>query len=500
MSILTKCKRCGLLFDYDCLLLKHLKKEIICKPKVNNISRDILIEEINNKKPSIIINDKKVYVCKFCNKVFNSNTSKNRHMKTCKFNQSKNSNINNSLNTNISGYNNPNNSNINGSSNNINNSKNDSHDTNLNNCPISINNNTNTNNNIKLDSHNLLNAYISANNLGTLFKPFPSYTIGHILQNMFAILNDTIKKCKKEDHSKQPTQDSRYNLVLEIFKEIMKADDIQTKNMYINNIEDTIAFCCIEGQFYTIGINELFDIICHHLPNIITQLKKTKDQYNGMDKDDKDYTEFANSNFKEFVNNSKTDKTHLKEEIIKCIYNNKFALEKLINSSNPIDEFNKNAYKIIKIESPAINKLRKRYGFKPNNNENEETIFINDKDIKHRKNNSIKINIEENNEELDDEPIIINYENTINKYLADGKICYKTQYNGVDIWYNEKSEIGCLYIDKRHNLMPIDELKKIINNMINGTLRIYNGTQVNTEEPINNDDSIDNGFLSDDNY
>ncbi len=49
-------------------------------------------------------------------------------------------------------------------------------------------------------------------------------------------------------------------------------------------------------------------------------------------------------------------------------------------------------------------------------------------------------------------------------------------------------------------LMPIDELKKIINNMINGTLRINNGTQVNTEEPINNDDVIDNDFVSDDNY
>ncbi len=363
------------------------------------------------------------------------------------------------------------------------------------------------NNNNEFDNYNMLNAFISNNNLGTLFKPFYSYTIGHIFKNFFEKLNEIIQKCKKEDYSNREIQDSQYNFVLEIFKEIINVDDIQAKNIYINNIDDKKIFILIEGQFYELNIKHFFYIIYDIIIEIINFIIKSIKKYIFFNKNENEnlnlyfefikYIKLENYKFKEFINNSKTDKTHLNKEIIKCIYNNKFALEKLINSSNPISEFDKNSYKIVSIITPDINKLRKKYRFKPINAENIITIYVNNTDIIGLYNTSIKLSIE--NEELDDEPIEIDYEKTTKKYLPDSGICYKTTYKGVEIWYNEKSEIGCLYVDKRFNLISIDELKKIINNMINGTLRINNGTQVNTDAPINND-VIDNGFDSDNNY
>ena len=55
------------------------------------------------------------------------------------------------------------------------------------------------------------------------------------------------------------------------------------------------------------------------------------------------------------------------------------------------------------------------------------------------------------------------YNNTQNKRFPDGKICYTTIYKGVDIWYHEECELGCFVGDIKLNLIPIDELKFIIN-------------------------------------
>ncbi len=501
---MVSCKRCGKNFKYDHQLIYHLCRAYKCTPILSNIDTQILLDEIKNNKSTKIVNNQKVYCCQNCKKIFNSCSSKSRHLKTCKL---KETNKNNTT-INDNSINNNNSTNNSGNDNSSNNNSTNNTNTNSNNNSNNINNSTNIHDNstqnitnnttIKLDSLGLLNSFISNNNLGASFKSFPTYTIGHLYKDMFNLINKIIKKCKIDDISKEKAYQSKFNLVLEIFKEIMAVDDIQTKNMYINNINDSIAFCLLDGQFYTIHVNDLFEIICEHLPIIVDYLKKTKDQYNGMNKDDKDYTEFANENFKEFINNKNSDKTYLKQEIIKCIYNNKKALEKLINISEPIGEFNKNYFKTLSLHQNKVNNLRKRCGLKSKTTENHDEINVNTKDKKYRNKTSIKLNDNDENTNIDnDDKIIIDYNNTQNKRFPDGKICYTTIYKGVDIWYHEECELGCFVGDKKLNLIPVEELKFIINNIINKTKNYQNSEQVNIEEPVELTDIEDDSNYSD---
>ncbi len=71
-------------------LIRHLKSNNKCQPSLSNIDTDILINEINNKKPTKIIDGKKVFICNYCNKVYQSAKGKSIHTKTCKLNKNSN--------------------------------------------------------------------------------------------------------------------------------------------------------------------------------------------------------------------------------------------------------------------------------------------------------------------------------------------------------------------------------------------------------------------------
>ncbi len=84
------CKRCGKGFEFNYSLIRHLKSNNKCQPSLSNIDTDILINEINNKKPTKIIDGKKIFICNYCNKVYQSAKGKSIHTKTCKLNKNSN--------------------------------------------------------------------------------------------------------------------------------------------------------------------------------------------------------------------------------------------------------------------------------------------------------------------------------------------------------------------------------------------------------------------------
>ncbi len=110
------CKRCGKSFQYDNLLKRHLNNKILCGPLFSNISIDVLLQELIYKKPTHIINNKKYYICKYCNKHLTTAAGKSFHQKNCKMNKDNknaiyNSIINNTDNS-VNIQNNTNNNNI----------------------------------------------------------------------------------------------------------------------------------------------------------------------------------------------------------------------------------------------------------------------------------------------------------------------------------------------------------------------------------------------------
>ena len=77
--MIYNCERCGYSTDFKQSLKNHLNRTIKCRPVLVDKSVDILLEQLNHKDYNDI-----TYKCDFCNKCFNSCSSKSRHKKTCK--------------------------------------------------------------------------------------------------------------------------------------------------------------------------------------------------------------------------------------------------------------------------------------------------------------------------------------------------------------------------------------------------------------------------------
>ncbi len=491
------CKRCGFENKYKCRIINHLKSKKPCSTILSNIDRELLINILNQDKATMEIDNKKVFICKYCKKVYKSAEGKSRHSKKCKdkFNNNLNNTINDSSNNSINIINNDsfnNTINNNDSSNNIINNKDSSNNiinnndlsTNItNNNDQSINTNTNimnnsnnttnntTNNNIKNLNNNFNNNNININDVNNLnafleyhkinLFSFPTYSIGFLVEKNFKSFLKQINKSRQEDLNPETAFRSNYNFIMNIFKEILLVDDIRTKNLYINELTDNHAYCLIERKFYKISLEDLFNIIFSHMPNIIFYLLKLKDTFNGLDDNDKKYAKDACINFEYFLENS--DKTEFKKIIVDCIYNNKLILQDLLNSAKPQEALNKNNDKTLAINSRIINNLRKKLGIKPIDLIKNDILTMKEKDIKTRFKNSIKIH--ENNNDLDNE-IYIDYDNTETKHFSDGTICYKTTYRGFDIWFNETHNIGAICSKNDHTLYSKETLEKHIDYMI----------------------------------
>jgi hypothetical protein len=73
------CKRCGYETDHKHCMKNHYNRLNVCKAKYENINIESLLDILNNK-----LYNEKTFECKYCNRLFNSCSSKSRHKKTCK--------------------------------------------------------------------------------------------------------------------------------------------------------------------------------------------------------------------------------------------------------------------------------------------------------------------------------------------------------------------------------------------------------------------------------
>jgi hypothetical protein len=75
------CKRCGYETNLKSNLKIHLTSKKECTIKLEDINREILLNELNKKE--------KHYICKSCNKEFNNRQNKWKHEKICKISEKK---------------------------------------------------------------------------------------------------------------------------------------------------------------------------------------------------------------------------------------------------------------------------------------------------------------------------------------------------------------------------------------------------------------------------
>jgi hypothetical protein len=73
------CKRCNIKFSSKPRLKTHLQRKNICTFIETDCDRNLLIEELYERK----LNDK-TYTCEYCNKQFNHASTKSQHKKICK--------------------------------------------------------------------------------------------------------------------------------------------------------------------------------------------------------------------------------------------------------------------------------------------------------------------------------------------------------------------------------------------------------------------------------
>jgi hypothetical protein len=454
-----KCDRCGRKFFYKSKLIRHLNNIIPCLDILSDKNIDMYKEELDEDTITIMLDGKKYYKCKFCKRVYKSASSKSLHQKKCELDKVKTNE--DSIINNGTIYNN----NIN----NINNG-------------IINNNNNNINNEVLIANGNELNeinTLISYHGLANRFFSFPTYTMGHLLEKDHKLFKKSIKKCKKEDLDPSTSHRSEYSLILDLFKEILSVDDIRTKNTFIKEINDNIAYCLLDGKFYSIHTEDLFKIFFQHLPHLVNQIKKIKDSFNGMERDDKDYVEFSCERFKNFINSE--DKTIFKREILNCIYNNKLFLKEVLNSAKPLDKIKNEKRKTINYSSNLLNRFRKYYDLPVIDTDINTTFMLKDKDIKFR-NNTTNSNLSFTIEDYNNDPIIIDYYET--KTISDGYVLYKAKYNGFDLWYNDIHEVGLISIVDETELIPKKDLCNLIDSFINST-QVFK--KKDTNEIVNTD-------------
>jgi hypothetical protein len=76
------CKRCGYESEYKHCLQNHLKRKTPCEITNEDISIDILLDELSESKDKE--KNDKTYDCEYCKKKFNKCSNKSRHKKICK--------------------------------------------------------------------------------------------------------------------------------------------------------------------------------------------------------------------------------------------------------------------------------------------------------------------------------------------------------------------------------------------------------------------------------
>lgn len=73
-----ECQRCGYTTEYKCALIKHFQRKKLCHPVKSDIPVQELLQNLVHKDYK-----ESAHACKFCGKLFNSQSNHSRHQKTC---------------------------------------------------------------------------------------------------------------------------------------------------------------------------------------------------------------------------------------------------------------------------------------------------------------------------------------------------------------------------------------------------------------------------------
>ncbi len=458
------CKRCGYNTDFFQNLLRHLRNKKECSPIYSNESRDKLIEEIKiRNKSDYDIYGNRIYKCKYCEKIYYHCSSKTKHQVSCNQNElfhknkelekkllmlekiieknEKNTNINNNNQVNSFVNNGVNNNFINNGIINNNNINGDFYITNL----------DNFNSNIIKENANLIL------NIGT-------YLVDNILDNKCKYLTDIIHECKIDSLT-----DTNYLLVKRICRMILESDNPLTKNMFMDKQDDNHAYINLNGKFYWIDLNELIEVFCNHLPEIIKQLVKYKDLLDGIEPDDKYFVSYVLENFLNLKIEDK--KKEIIELLITHLIDNKKLVEEFLKKAIPIDELSKlkpdkkflfkiNDAKIAEIKFLKLGlrddrfkpkRLRMRNIYIDESESDDDT----DDNINEKLPEGIQVNTDDKFNDTKTESIIINNI----KY-------YKRSFASVNFWYNYENCRGFLCTSSRFKPLPLSKIHKKIQNKL----------------------------------
>ncbi len=309
-----KCKRCNYEANRKSNLIRHLESKTICKAINSDISREELILEIPKNSKSIIDEKgNKVYCCKYCKKQFNILQSKSRHEQKCGHKESfiklnimekeieklKQPSVVNQINNGtIVNMTNPIINNFNG----------DFYITNIDEFNAKL---------LKENSNHLLN-------IGT-------YMVDKFLEDKCKYFIDCVQECKKEALSNY-----NFTIVTHICKILLESNNPLTKNMFMDKSDDNHAYINLKGRFYWIHLNDLVELFCIHIPEVIKKLVQYKDRLDEMDRDDKDFVKFELDRFLSLTLDER--KNEIIDLLTKHLIENKKLIEDFMQKAIPIEE------------------------------------------------------------------------------------------------------------------------------------------------------------------
>jgi hypothetical protein len=461
MSEIINCERCGYSTNRTSNLYRHLSKKNKCKPLLSDISTDELINKLDRSKNDISeVDGNKIFKCQYCNSIYYHTSSRYRHELNCNkkdlLNEIKNINnkytgiinelIKNGLaNTLIQNTNNGIINNITNPT--INNYNGDFYITNLDEFNAKMLND---------NSKHILN--------------IGSYLVDKFIEDKCKVLTECIQECKKE-----ALTEFNYSIVTKICKVILESDNPLTKNMFMDNSDDSHAYINLNGRFYWIHLNDLVELFCIHIPEVIKKLVKYKDTLDEMDPDDKDFVKFELSRFLSLTLDER--KKEIIDLLTKHLLENKKLIEDFLQKAIPIDELKKlkpsdkfiftiREKKLAEIEFRKLNsrsddlkpkRLRqlKTYETIVNNDSNGNLDFYSESDYDNDELiNNLDIYIDDDNKEF------IIYKG--NKYT-------KRSYATITYWFDFDNYKGFLCNSSHIQLLPFDKLKKKIENKLGDT-------------------------------
>ncbi len=356
------CERCGYNTNKLSNFKRHLTNKLICDAKLSDVSNDQILQNLESylkliKKKKLLKKETKKepkkeikkFICEYCNKSYCSSFSKSRHKSTCKEKefyekmkiyddkiQKIEKIIENNAGITINQVNNINNNN------------------NINNLNVNINIITN------LEE---FNSKAINTNLNSLFS-IGTYLVDKFLENKCQYFIDCI-----QDFKKKVISEHDFSVVSNICKIILQSDNPLTKNMFMDNKNDTHAYVNLQGKFYKIKLDDLIEIFCIHIPEVIKKILKYKDELNGMELDDKDFIKFE---LDIYTRQSFLEKKNAIIEILtEQLLTNRALIEDFLQKSISVDDLeqlkpnNKFTYSII---DKKLNELKySKLGIKSGN-------------------------------------------------------------------------------------------------------------------------------------